>query len=120
MGMFLKSAIGLGAVYIAMFAPAVRSVDVVPAANLCGAAARAQFEGDASLRAQWTAAGCAAKLIEAQRAVSAPAAKPAPAAPKPSPAAAPAKPVSGTLTEADLAEPWFGPGRVMRKSGRRG
>ena len=30
MGMLLKSAIGLGSVYIAMFAPAIRTADVRP------------------------------------------------------------------------------------------
>jgi hypothetical protein len=124
MGMLLKSAIGLGAVYIAMFAPAIRSADMAPvanlgpAANLCAAAARAQLAGDASLRAQWSAAGCAVKLVEAQRAVSAAPPKAAPPPPKPAPPAR--KAVSGMLTEADLAEPWFGPARPLRKSAGRG
>jgi hypothetical protein len=122
MGMLLKSAIGLGLVYIAMFAPAIRTADLGPAANLCGAAVQARIAGDESLRARWVAAGCAAKVIaEAQRATSAPAPKlvvlsQKPAAPPPPPA----KALSGTLTAADLAEPWFGPGRIPRKSANRG
>jgi hypothetical protein len=120
MGMLLKSAFGLGAVYFAMFAPAIWSADIGPAANLCGAAARAQLEGDATLRAQWAAAGCAVKLAEAQRAVSAPPPPKAAPPPPPKPALASAKAVSGTLTQADLAEPWFGPARSLRKSGGRG
>jgi len=116
MGMFLKSAIGLGSVYFAMFAPAIWSADIGPAANLCASAARARLEGDATLHAQWSAAGCAVKLA----AVSAPPSKPAPPPPPPKPALPPPKAVSGTLSEADLAEPWFGPTRASRKSGARG
>jgi hypothetical protein len=117
MGMLIKSAIGLGAVYVAMFAPEIRGADIGPSASLCGVAARARLEGDATLRAQWSAAGCAVKLIEAQQAVNAPAPKPAP-----SPLAKPAAPkaLPGTLTEADLAAPWFGPTRPARKSAGRG
>jgi hypothetical protein len=120
MGMLLKSAIGLGAVYFAMFAPAIWSADIGPAANLCGAAARAQLEGDATLRAQWAAAGCAVKLAEAQRIVIALPPKAAPPPPPPKPAPPSPRAVSGTLTEADLAAPWFGPARSARKSGGRG
>jgi len=114
--MLLKSAIGLGSVYFAMFAPAIPTADVGPAANLCGAAVQARIAGDESLRAQWIAAGCAAKVIaEAQRVTSAPAPKLVVLSQKPA-APPPAKAPSGTLTAADLAEPWFGPVRLSRKS----
>jgi len=124
--MFLKSAIGLGSVYIAMFAPAIRTADVRPAANLCGAAVQARIAGDESLRAQWVAAGCAARVIaEAQRVSSAPAPKlvvltQKPAEPPPPPPAPASKSLTGTLTATDLAEPWFGPSRIPRKSANRG
>jgi hypothetical protein len=121
MGMLLKSAIGLGSVYFAMFAPAIPTADVGPAANLCGAAVQARIAGDESLRAQWIAAGCAAKVIaEAQRVTSAPPPKLVILSQKPAAPPPPAKALSGTLTEADLAEPWFGPGRISRKSANRG
>ena len=122
--MLLKSAIGLGSVYFAMFAPAIPTADVGPAANLCGAAVQARIAGDESMRAQWVAAGCAARVIaEAQRVSSAPAPKLVVLTQKPAepPPPAPAsKSLTGTLTATDLAEPWFGPSRIPRKSANRG
>ena len=116
MGFILKSAVGLGVVYFAMFGPAFKDVDVAPTASLCGEAAQARIAGDASLAAQFAAAGCVVKVAtEAQRIVKA---APAPAPPPPPPPVA--KPAAGTLTEADLAEPWFGPARLTRKSAKRG
>jgi hypothetical protein len=116
MGFLFKSAIGLGAVYFAMFGQALRSDEAASTASLCANAASARLAGDSGLRAQWRAAGCAvtaASLVER-----------APLAPVSAPRLAPpptrAKPRSGTLTQADLAEPWFGPARIPRKGARRG
>ncbi len=115
--MLLKSAIGLGSVYFARFAPAIRIADVGPAANLCGAAVQARIAGDEGLRAQWIAAGCAAKVLaEAQRVTGAPPPKLVVLSQKPAAPPPPVKALSGTLTAADLAEPWLGPGRLSRKS----
>jgi hypothetical protein len=111
MGFLFKSAIGLGVVYCAMFGQALRSDAVGPAANLCASAVGRQLAGDSSFDAQWKAAGCVAALATI-RVKTAPTSASAPA-PR-------AKPRPGTLTEADLAEPWFGPARSLRKAGGRG
>ncbi len=120
MGMLLKSAIGLGAVYFAMFGAGDRSADIGPAANLCASAARARLEGDAALRAQWSAAGCVRearrRAAGRQRAAAKARRRRRPAAEGRRRRAAP-RPHSGTLTEADLAEPWFGPARYSTKIG---
>ncbi len=115
MGFLFKSAIGLGAVYFAMFGQALRSDEVGSAASLCANAASQRLAGDSSLGAQWSAAGCAVAAASVAKQASAPAAAPA-AAPPPRRA----EPRAGTLTEADLAEPWFGPARIPRKAARRG
>jgi hypothetical protein len=122
MGVLFKSAIGLGAVYLAMFGPALKSADVGATASLCGNAAQARLAGDESLRAQLAAAGCVVKVAaESERLAKATALKvalPARVA-QPSPPPPPAPKVRpGTLTESDLAEPWFGP--APRKSAKRG
>jgi len=114
MGFLFKSAIGLGAVYFAMFGQAPRSEGVGAAASLCAGAASQRLAGDASLSAQASAAGCAVaavSLAQQTRAAAPPLAGPPPQQ---------AKPHFGALTEADLAEPWFGPVRAPRKAARRG
>jgi hypothetical protein len=116
MGFLFKSAIGLGAVYFAMFGQALRSDEAGSAASLCANAASERLAGDSGLGAQWRAAGCAVAVTAAvQHASAPPPAVAAPAAPPPQ-----AKPRSGSLTEADLAAPWFGPARIPRKAARRG
>jgi hypothetical protein len=114
MGVLLKSAMGLGTVYVLMFAPVADHAALGPAASLCAQAATAKARGDVTFAAQAQAARCAMAL----GAVTAPlrltqAESLAP--PPPRPAARP-----GGLTGADLAEPWFGPGSLSRKSPRRG
>ena len=123
MGFLFKSAIVLGAVYFAMFGQALRSDEVGSAANLCANAASQRLAGDSSLSAQWRAAGCAVAVAAAAQHASAPAPAAAPPPRQANPGQAnprQAKPRSGTLTEADLAEPWFGPARIPRKAARRG
>ena len=126
MGLLLKSAFGLGTVYVLMFAPAVDRVALGPAAalnsatalgpvaSLCAQAAAAQARGDAAFAAQALAARCALAL----GAISAPLRM----TQAESLAAAPPRPAAraGGLTGADLADPWFGPGSLSRKSPRRG
>jgi hypothetical protein len=112
MGVLFKSAIGLGAVYFAMFAPTLKSDEVAATAGQCANAARLQLAGDAALRAQWAAAGCALG-VSAQAQKLGP---PAVAAPAPVRAA----PKRGALSEADLREPWVGPAAPARKSAKRG
>jgi hypothetical protein len=122
MGFLFKSAIGLGAVYFAMFGPALRSDGAASTASLCASAATERLAGDSTLRAQWRTAGCAvaaAGLVQNVNLVArTSAAVPVAAPPIASPARA--RPRSGVLTEADLAEPWFGPARIPRKAARRG
>ena len=108
MGFIVKSAIGLGCVYFAMFG---QSVDIAPTAKLCGSAAKAGLTGDAISRAAG-AAGCAAAIGAASQRVSE-------AAPAPAPRPA-AKRAVGTLSTDDLRAPWFGPERIPRKTDRRG
>ena len=115
MGVIFKSAVGLGAVYFAMFAPTVKSDEMAATASLCAAAAQSRQADEAPLRARWAAAGCVlAVSAQAQRLTA--------ASPPPPPAAATAraKAVSGALTEADLREPWFGPTATGRKTAKRG
>ncbi len=118
MGFVFKSAIGLGAVYFAMFSSAPQALDLGPAAALCTAAAKSRLSGD-GFRAQWAAAGCGASIVSVAAKAAALPSFPPPAAPPAAPPPA-AKPVAGTLTEADLREPWFGPGRLSRKGAKRG
>ena len=109
MSFLFKSAIGLGCVYFAMFAPAMQSTDIAPA-KLCQSAAKASLNADAPVRAQWVAAGCAAALGAVAQNLT-------PAAPAPR---SQAKRGAGTLSDDDLRAPWFGPERILRKSERRG
>lgn len=128
MGFLLRSAIGLGAVYFAMFGQAQHAAEVASASNPCVLAANASLRGDSGVSAQWAAAGCAAKLSgHTQRIAQTLAAAAALSPPAPAPAAAPAprptptaKPQNGTLTQADFQDPWFGPSRIQRKGGWRG
>ncbi len=115
MGFIFKSTIGLGCVYFAMFGQALQSADLAPTANLCASAAKAGLMSDPTLRAQWAAAGCAVAMSAVTQRLAAPSAAP----PPPAPRAAPQGP-TGTLTEADMRDPWFGPGRIPRKLDRRG
>ena len=62
MGFLLRSAIGLGAVYFAMFGQAAHVAEVAAPSNPCVEAANASLRGDSGLGAQWAAAGCAAKI----------------------------------------------------------
>ena len=119
MGFMLKSAIGLGAVYVAMFGQAIKPADVRPSASLCTGTVGARIAGDASLRARWSEAGCALRLAAAMQPVIAPPPKAAPPEPPPMPPTSRARAL-GTLSDADLAEPWFGPGKLARKTARRG
>jgi hypothetical protein len=113
MGFLIKSAIGLGCVYFAMFGQTLKSADLAPTTNLCASVAKAAVAGGAALRAQWAAAGCVAALETRTQALAAPAAPPPALRTTPRSAA-------GTLSDADLREPWFGPGRIPRKVERRG
>ncbi len=114
MGFIFKSAVGLGGVYFAMFAPTLNSNEVSATTSLCAAAMQSRLADEAPLRAQWAAAGCVlAVSAQAQRA----AAIPPPSFARP---AAPAKGASGALTQADLREPWFGPSGNAKKSAKRG
>jgi hypothetical protein len=112
MGFLIRSAIGLGCVYYAMFGQALRPGELAPAAQLCADAASASLTPDAGLRAPLAAAGCAEALTSQAR-------KTAPAAPQAAPATKAKRP-TGTLTADDLRDPWLGPGRLARKAGARG
>jgi hypothetical protein len=110
MSFIFKSAMGLGAVYFAMFSPALKSGEIAPTAALCASAAQARVNGDASLRGQWAAAGCALRLgAETQRLIASTATPPLPV-----------RSAVGSLTDDDLREPWFGPGQLQRKAAKRG
>ncbi|MDE3175737.1 MAG: hypothetical protein KGM15_06450 [Pseudomonadota bacterium] len=109
MGFLIRSAIGLGCVYYAMFGQALRPGELAPAAQLCADAASASLTPDAGLRAPLAAAGCAEALTSQARR----------AAPQTAPVAKAKRP-SGTLTADDLRDPWLGPGRLARKTGARG
>lgn len=112
MSFIFKSAIGLGAVYFAMFSPALKPGEIGPTVALCASAAESRAVADASLRGDAALAGCALRLgAEAQRLVANPA----------SPGVPPDfRGAAGSLTDADLREPWFGPGPLQRKAAKRG
>jgi hypothetical protein len=126
MGVIIKSVLGLGSVYIAMFAPAASSPDVTAAAKLCTEAARSGLEDSASLRSKLALAGCGVALTQplqrqdpARPAPPRPAPTVAVAAPPPPPSAPPSarsRMAAGTLSEADLRDPWFGPTEHARKA----
>jgi hypothetical protein len=114
MSFLLKSAVGLGAVYFAMFSPEPKSGELGSKETLCAIATRAEtLGGDLwAYRAQLAAAGCVVSLGEAAKRLAASLAAPAaatppPAAPPPPPAQN--KPALGSLTADDLRDPWFGP-----------
>jgi hypothetical protein len=109
MGFLVKSAIGLGCVYFAMFGQPLQSADLAPTANLCQSAAKAGLTGDAISRAAGVA-GCAVAIGTVSERLAA-------AAPAPRPAS---KRAAGTLSADDLRAPWFGPERIQRKTDRRG
>ena len=117
MGVWIKSAIGLGGVYFAMFGQALHAPDVQSAATAC---LRAVEAGD-TLQGKFAAASCAqSATTHAQRLTAALATPAAPVNPPPPRASAPAAPPKpGTLTEADLSAPWYGPTRSTRKTSRR-
>jgi hypothetical protein len=119
MSFLLKSVVGLGSVYIAMFAPAMKPGDTPTKATVCAIAARAAMHGEDSgaLRAELSAAGCAITFSEeAQHIAASLALPPAAASPPPPPSPRPA----GTLTPADLSEPWYGPDPHRRKARKLG
>ncbi len=109
MGFLIRSAIGLGCVYYAMFGQALRPGELAPAAHLCADAASASLTNEAGLRGPLAAAGCVEALTSQARR----------AAPQ-TPPAAQAKRPAGTLTADDLRDPWFGPGRLSRRPSGRG
>jgi hypothetical protein len=118
MGILLKSTLGLGSVYFLMFAPAAERPALGPVASLCAEAAAARAHGPDSFASQAQTARC----LMALGVVTAPlrlslAEDLAP--PPPTPPSRPLARASG-LTDADLAEPWFGPGSLSRKSPHRG
>ena len=118
MSFLLKSVLGLGAVYAAMFGPAVKSGDLDSKAALCAIAAHAPaLNGDeAGLRGQLLAAGCALSFNDATQRLAASLAAP----PAPAPAPPQTKLGAGTLTADDLREPWAGFDPRPRKPRRRG
>jgi hypothetical protein len=119
MGFVVRSVIGLGAVYYAMFAPALNSGDLAKTATVCAGAVETQAsrENENTLRAELATAGCAVSFgAEAQRlatSLTLPTVAP-PAPPRQ------ARPASGSLTAEDLAEPWYGPDPRTRKLRSRG
>ena len=115
MGVMLKSILGLGTVYVLMFAPTAQRPALSPVATLCGEAAAARAQGADSLVSQAQTARCLMalgamttplRLTQAENLT-----PPAPPRPETRP---------GGLTDADLAEPWYGPGALARKSPHRG
>jgi hypothetical protein len=121
MSFLLKSVVGLGAVYAAMFGPALKSGDPDSKATLCAIAAHAPAVGgdEAGLRSQLLAAGCAISFNDAaQRLAASLSAAPAAAAPPPAPSQA--RLSAGTLTADDLREPWAGFDPRARKPRKRG
>jgi hypothetical protein len=121
MGFLLRSAVGLGAVYFAMFGHGAPTSEIAAPADPCRIAADASLRGDSGLAAQWAAASCAAKFAGRAQRLTAPlvAATTLSPPPAPRPAATP-RPQNGTLSEADLQEPWFGPAHLTRKAPFRG
>ena len=128
MGVIFKSVLGLGSVYIAMFAPAASSPDVTAAAKLCGEAARSQIADGGSLRSQFALAGCSVALtapLQRQEPPRASPPRPTPtvavaAPPPPAPPSARNRTAAGTLSQADLRDPWFGPTEHARKARKPG
>jgi hypothetical protein len=121
MSFLLKSVVGLGAVYAAMFGPALKSGDLDSKAALCAIAAHAPAlnSDEAGLRGQLLAAGCAISFNDAtQRLAASLAAPPAPAPPPPPPPQT--KLSAGSLTPTDLLEPWYGFDPRVRKPRKRG
>jgi hypothetical protein len=118
MSFLLKSVVGLGAVYAAMFGPALKSGDPDSKATLCAIAAHAPALGgdEAGLRSQLLAAGCAISFNDAAQRLA--------ASLSPPPAVAPPPPQiklsAGTLTAEDLREPWAGLDPRGRKPRKRG
>lgn len=114
MGIVLKSTIGLGTVYFLMFSPTAERPALGPVASLCAEAAAAHGSGSFAAQAQSArclmALGVAAAPLRLTQAEDL-----SPPPPPPRPAGRP-----GGLTDSDLAEPWFGPGGLSRKSPRRG
>jgi hypothetical protein len=137
MSFLLKSVVGLGAVYAAMFGPALKSGDPDSKATLCAIAAHAPALGgdEAGLRSQLLAAGCAISFNDAAQRLAAslttapapprfaglPAAAPMAALPAPTPPPPPqTRPSAGSLTAADLLEPWYGVDPRARRPRKRG
>ncbi len=124
MSFLLKSVVGLGAVYAAMFGPALKSGDPDSKATLCAIAAHAPALGgdEAGLRSQLLAAGCVISFNDAAQRLAAslsapPAAPPLATAPPPPPQT---KLSAGSLTPADLLEPWYGVDPRAHKPRKRG
>jgi len=118
MSFLLKSVVGLGAVYAAMFGPALKSGDLDSKAALCAIAAHAPaLNGDeVGLRGQLLAAGCALSFNDAAQRLAASLAAQSAAAPPPPQT----KLSAGSLTPTDLLEPWYGFDPRARKPRKRG
>jgi hypothetical protein len=119
MSFLLKSVVGLGAVYAAMFGPALKSGDPDSKATLCAIAVHAPALGgdEAGLRSQLLAAGCAISFNDAAQRLAASLSAPPPPAVPPPPQI---KVSAGTLTADDLREPWAGFDPHARKPRKRG
>lgn len=115
MGIMLKSTIGLGTVYFLMFAPTAERPALSPVASLCADAAAARAQGADSFASQAQTARCLMALGVVIAPLRLTQAEDLAPSPPPRPVARP-----GGLTDADRAEPWFGPGSLSRKSPRRG
>jgi hypothetical protein len=116
MGIVLKSTIGLGTVYFLMFfSPSAERPALGPVASVCAEAAAARAQGSDSFASEARAARC----LMALNAAAAPLRMSQAETPAPPPPARPAAKTGG-LTDADLAEPWFGPAGLSRKNPRRG
>jgi len=116
MGIMLKSTIGLGTVYFLMFAPTAERPALGPIASLCAEAANARAQGVDTFASQAQAARCVMALGVAAAPLRLTQAEDlAPPLPPPRHVEH-----TGGLTDSDLAEPWFGPGSLSRKSPRRG
>jgi hypothetical protein len=119
MSFLVKSVVGLGAVYAAMFAPALKSNDPDSKATLCAIAAHAPALGgdEAGLRSQLLAAGCTISFNDAAQRLAASLSTPPAAVPPPTPQT---KLGAGTLTADDLREPWAGFDPRAHKPRKRG
>ena len=115
MGFMLKSTIGLGTVYFLMFAPTAERPSLGPVASLCAGAASARAKAPDTFASDAQTARCLMALGVVAAPLRMTQAEDLAPAPPPRPAAQP-----GGLTDADLAEPWFGPGSLSRKSPHRG